>query len=41
MFFINRNRIVRWYENGYEKKDGKNVGEIKKKAVKREYNAEN
>ena len=28
LFFINRNRIVRWYENGDEEKDGKYVGEI-------------
>jgi hypothetical protein len=28
LFFINRNRIVGWYEDGDEKKDGKYVGEI-------------
>jgi len=28
MFFINRNRIVGWYEDGDEEKDGKYVGEI-------------
>ena len=26
LFFINRNRIVGWYEDGDEKKDGKYVG---------------
>ena len=29
LFFINRDRIVGWYEDGDEKKDGKYVGEIK------------
>ena len=28
LFFINRDRIVGWYEDGDEKKDGKYVGEI-------------
>ena len=28
LLFINRNRIVGWYEDGDEKKDGKYVGEI-------------
>ena len=28
LFFINRNRILGWYEDGDEKKDGKYVGEI-------------
>ena len=28
LFFINRNRIVGWYEDGDEEKDGKYVGEI-------------
>ena len=28
LFFINRNRIVGWYEDGDEKKVGKDVGEI-------------
>jgi hypothetical protein len=28
LFFINRNRIVGWYEDGDEKKVGKYVGEI-------------
>ena len=28
LFFINRNRIVGWYEDGDEKKDGKYVGEM-------------
>ena len=28
LFFIKRNRIVGWYEDGDEKKDGKYVGEI-------------
>ena len=28
LFFINRNRIVGWYEDGDEKKEGKYVGEI-------------
>ena len=28
LFFINRNMIMGWYEDGDEKKDGKYVGEI-------------
>jgi len=28
LFFINRDRIVGWYEDGDKKKDGKYVGEI-------------
>ena len=28
LFFINRNRIVGWYEDGDEEKDGKYVGEM-------------
>ena len=28
LFFINRNRILGWYEDGDEEKDGKYVGEI-------------
>ena len=28
LFFINRNRIVGWYEDGDEEKDGKYVGEL-------------
>ncbi len=28
LFFINRNMMVGWYEDGDEKKDGKYVGEI-------------
>ena len=28
LFFINRNRMVGWYEDGDEEKDGKYVGEI-------------
>jgi len=31
LFFINRNRIVGWYEDGDEEKDGKYVGEIEKR----------